>query len=88
MKAIIKDNRTEAQKLTHTIGIVGTDPFLSRWGLAKDRTSYAAWACTPENWHKVERVVKARGDMLRVRTVTLADYRPSPDVHLRIYVAS
>ena len=32
---IMQDDRTEAQRKTHTLAIGGTDRFMSGWGLAK-----------------------------------------------------
>ena len=46
---MMQDDRTLDQKLTHTIGIVGTDSFMSGWGKAQGGHSYAVWACEPDN---------------------------------------
>ncbi len=80
----IQDDRTEEQKRTHVIGIAGTDSFLSGWGRAAGGTSIAVWACTPDDDAKVERWVRRRGDMKRVRTVLLSCYRPHC-AHLHVY---
>ena len=84
---IIVDDRTEEQKKTHNVLIVGTDKFLSGWGQAEGGASYAAWACRPEDKYQVERWVRNRGDMLRVREVG-SNYRPNSRycVHFHIYV--
>ena len=81
---ILKDDRTEAQKQTHTVAVVGTDPFLSGWGDAKNGASYAVWACKPEDLLETEVWVRRRGDMNRVRTVTLKRWRPQA-AHTHIY---
>jgi len=81
-----QDDRTPEEMHTHTVLVVGTDSFLSGWGKAAGGLSYAAWACKPEDMHTVERWVRSRGDMRRVR-VTCDPYRPSRGcAHLHIYV--
>ncbi len=83
---IIKDDRTESQKDSHYMLVVGTDKFLSGWGRATGGMSYAAWACGYNELKRVRAWVASRGDMLRVRTVYARGY--SPDcAHLHIYVA-
>lgn len=83
---IIEDDRTVEQRQTLTIAWVGTDPYLSGWGLAEGGVSYAAWAHTPEQTIAVEREIRARGDMHRVRRVTLDSWRPRARGHCHIYV--
>ena len=85
---IIVDDRTPEQKKTHTAGIVGTDRFLSGWGFAEGGKSYVCWACKPEHAYKVERWVRRRSDMKRVREVSLNSYRPTGKGHLHIYVVN
>jgi len=85
---VIEDNRTEAQKLTHIYGVVGTDSFMSNWGGAAGGSSYAVWACE-NDWAQLEaleRKVSQRGDMKRVRIVYLPTYKPKA-AHTHIYVA-
>ena len=79
------DDRTEDQRRTHTVLIVGTDSFLSGWGEARNGVSYAAWACQPKDADRVERWVRSRSDMKRVR-VTGDPYYPKGTGHLQIYV--
>jgi hypothetical protein len=87
MSIIITDDRTEEEKSTYPFIVIGTDRFLSGWGLAKGGLSYAGWACQDKDLGRVERWVRNRSDMRRVRVVG-KDYRPSnPCVHLHIYVA-
>ena len=86
--ATIEDDRTANSRRTHTVLVVGTDSFMSGWGLAPGR-SYAAWACRPEDQYRVYRWVRSRSEMKRVRVVG-CDYRPrlgSGD-HLHIYVVN
>ena len=82
---IIEDERTPEQRKTHTLLVVGTDKFLSGWGLAEGGTSYAAWACTREHWDKVFNWVRRRGDQKRVRQVC-EPWRPRGKGHAHIYV--
>ena len=83
----INDERTPTELQTHPIVWLGTDSFMSGWGGAEGGASYAGWACRPEDAHVVERWVRARGDLLRVREVS-PGYRPSGDhcSHCHIYV--
>jgi len=81
----IRDDRTEEQKVTHPWLVIGTDPFLSGWGRAEGGTSYAAWACTPDDVETVKAWVRERGDMRRVRVV-FGDYTPKGTGDLHIYV--
>ena len=82
------DDRTEAQKKTHTVLVAATDSFMSGWGHAQGGMSYCAWACKPEHRPYVEEWVRARGDMKRVRIVG-GDWRPNRRAgdHTHIYVA-
>ena len=86
---IKKDDRSEAEKATHTLAVVGRDSFLSGWGMAKGGFSRAAWACGPDvNPDRVFNWVKARGDMKYVTFVDLRTYRPPRGTkHFHIYVA-
>lgn len=56
--------------------VVGTDSFLSGWGGAAGGASYAAWACTADDVDTVERWIRDRSDMRRVRVVRADGYRP------------
>ena len=83
-----QDDRTEEQKLTHTVAVVGTDRILSGWGKAEGMPSYAAWSFDGAITHG-ERVydwVSRRSDMQRVRMVSLDNYRPKRPSRLHIYV--
>ena len=83
---IFQDDRTEEQRKTHPVVILGTDSFMSGWGKASGGPSYAGWACSPDDMYQVERWIRNRGDMKRVRFVA-RDYRPpSGDGHCHIYV--
>ena len=84
--AIIADDRTAEQRLTHTVFVRGVDKFMSGWGAAQGGTSVAAWACRPEDLPVVEARVRSRGDLSRI-TVTRR-FRASPGcAHIHIYVA-
>lgn len=84
---ILKDDRTEAQKKTHTTIVMGTDSFMSGWGDARGGSSYAGWACKESEINACESWVQGRRDMKRVRIVS-GDYRPIPSKpgHCHIYV--
>ncbi len=83
---IFVDDRTEAQKKTHTLIWLMTDRFLSDWGHAQDGPSYAGWACHHDDEYAVERWVRSRGDAKRVRLVG-GNYRPPAGPgHCHIYV--
>lgn len=81
------DDRTEPQKETHPIIVAGTDSFMSFWGQAAGGLSYAGWACRHEDLVSVERWVRSRTDMKRVRVVG-SDWKPkgSRIKHVHIYV--
>jgi len=81
----IMDDRTDLEKRTHPVIVVGTDSFMSGWGEAKGGVSYAGWACTVGDHYAVDRWVRARSDMKRVRTVS-DPYRPRGAGHCHIYV--
>ena len=84
---IVKDDRTPEQKKTHTYLVAATDRVLSSWGLAAGGSSFAVWACeSAEERDLVAALVRARGDMQRVRYVS-PDYRPRGAAHVHIYVA-
>lgn len=83
---IFKDDRTEAQKLTHGVIVLMTDAFMSGWGESEGMKSYAGWACRPEDVNSVERWVRSRHNARRVRIVD-GSYRPKGNVHCHIYVA-
>lgn len=82
----IVDDRTEDQKRTHTLAVVGTDSFMSGWGEARSGLSYAAWAFKDGQYADALSRIEGRGDMKRVRVVTLDGYRATGAAHLHIYV--
>ena len=81
------DDRDSSEKKSHYYLWGGTDSFMSGWGLCEHGNSYAFWACRPKDHNKVERWVRQRGDIKRVRQVA-ADYKPSSSNcgHCHIYV--
>lgn len=81
-----RDDRDPRQTLTHRLAVVATDSFLSGWGEAAGGVSYAGWAFKDGDQAKVERWVRARGEMKRVRIVILTNYRPRGIGHCYIYV--
>lgn len=84
--ATIEDDRTDEQRESHTMMVLGTDKFMSGWGEARGGASYAAWACRPDDAHRVLCWVESRKDMKRVRMVG-PGYRPPRNCkHLHIYV--
>ena len=83
--AILEDDRTEEQKLTHRLAVVGTDSFMSGWGDAAAGASYAGWAFEDGDYGACLAWVDRRSDMHRVRVVTLDGYRPTAE-HTHIYV--
>lgn len=85
---IKQDDRTEAQRKTHRLAVVGRDSFLSGWGCARGGYSRAAWAFDPAeiNSDRVENWVRSRDDMQYVSLVDLRTYRPKNTAHFHIYV--
>ncbi len=79
-----EDDRTEGERLTHHVIWAGTDSFMSGWGHASGGKSYAGWACRPQDTMRVERWVRSRSDMQRVREVG-NDWRPRA-AHTHVYV--
>lgn len=92
MACIINDDRTQEQRQTHRLAVMGRDRCLSGWGQAEGGYSRAAWAVPNDgsvNIYRVERWVRSRGDMQYVNIVDLSTYRPRSDTaHLSIYVVS
>ena len=88
MSTIIQDDRDKTTYDTHSCLVLGTDSFMSGWGMARKGNSYAAWACKPEHYRDVLRWVENRSEMKRVRVVA-QDYKPGPScAHLHIYVVN
>lgn len=82
---VLVDDRTEAEKKTHRLAVVGTDTFMSGWGRAGGGASYAAWAVRDGDLAGCLSWVESREDMIRVRVVSLDGYRPKA-AHTHIYV--
>ena len=82
---IIQDDRTEEQQGILTMGVVGTDPWLSGFGKARGGNSYAVWACSPEDIHELYPLIKDKLNLKRVRIVDLRKYRPRGIGHCHIY---
>jgi hypothetical protein len=84
--AIIVDNRTEEERKTHRLAVIGTDSFMSGWGQADRGLSYAGWAFKDGDEAECLSAVDSRSDMNRVRVVTLDGYRATGAAHCHIYV--
>ena len=84
---VIRDDRSDAEKKTHTVLVTMTDSFMSGWGAATGGASVASWACRPEDADTVERWVRSRGEAKRVRIVSRARSRPGVK-HWHIYVVN
>lgn len=81
----ISDDRSSDAEKSLPLLVLMTDRFLSGWGEARSRPSYAAWACSSENLDCCLFWVRSRSDAKNVRIVS-RDYRPSHSAHLHIYV--
>ena len=81
------DDRTKEQKTTHQVIVAATDSALSGWGEAEGGVSYCGWACLPEDVPEMEKWVRARPEMKRVRIVG-SNWRPTGHGHCHIYVAT
>lgn len=81
----IQDDRTDAEKQTHTTLIAGTDSCMSGWGSAEGGKSIAVWACEEGELSRVLSWVDARSEMKRVRRV-YDPYKPKGNGHCHIYV--
>ena len=79
------DDRTEAERKTHALAVVGTDSFMSGWGRAEGGASYAGWAFKDSEQAACLSWVDGRSDMKRVRIVALDGYKPNA-AHTHIYV--
>lgn len=86
---ILKDDRTEEQKITHRWLVIATDSFMSGWGEARGGRSYAAWACTERNYHYWFSKISARPEMKRVRLLyEEKPYKPKIKGTCHIYIGS
>ena len=87
--ATVIDDRTDEQRQTHSVLIVGDDDFMTLWGrscgkVGQSGKSRAAWACKPEDADAVEQWMWSRKDLKRVRRAVRA-YAKKGD-HIHIYV--
>jgi hypothetical protein len=81
-----QDDRTPEQRKTHQLAWGGTDRFMSGWGRAEGGASFAFWSYQDGDGYRVERWVRHRGDIQRVRQIVLDGYRPKGIGHCHIYV--
>ena len=84
------DDRTDEQRRTHTVLVLGTDDVMTRWGrecgmVGRTGRSLAAWACKPEHVQTVTAWAKGRNDLKHVRTATECTF-PRKGDHIHIYV--
>ena len=87
MKTEIRtDDRTQDERLTHTILISCYDPIMSRWPTMAKFRSYAVWACRPEDADTVFKWVKNRSDMKRVKFHDNGIFFPKGRSHVHVYV--
>jgi hypothetical protein len=84
------DGRTPAERLTHRLGVVARDKFMSGWGGASGGASRCAWAAAPDvNITRLEDWVRRRPEMCYVNVVDLSTYRPPRGTaHFHIYLAN
>jgi len=85
---IFKDDRTTADRKTHTFLITATDRFMSGWGNAKGGKSKVAWACRPEHADALLAWVSSREEMKYVNVTLAANWRPRNCAHVHVYVAN
>lgn len=92
---IIQDDRDEKEIVTHTRGVIARDTFLSGWGKAKGKTSYAVWAYDPNvlRGAAILSNIKDRDEMRNVNIVELTTPKGKdtyshlpPRGHIHIYV--
>ena len=85
MPCDVTDNRTAAQRHTHTALVYGVDTFLSGWGLASDGASIAAWACRPADVPQVHAWVTSRSDIVEPQ-IEYDGHIPASCVQVTVYV--
>jgi hypothetical protein len=83
------DDRTDEQRETHYALCVATDSLMSRAGrgCGMCQRSIPAWACEPRDYIYVERWVRSRAEMKRVRRATHRIKGRKGD-HIHIYVVT
>ena len=82
--SIIHDDRTESERQSHRLAVVGTDRFPYHWHEANNG-SYAAWAFQDGEYAACLAWVISRRDMTRVRLVTLDGYKPNVNTRIMTY---
>ena len=65
-----KDDRSDAQRQTHSVFIGGVDTFLSGWGPPAENgvKSRAYWSCRPEHAEQVRAWVESREEFKGVKS--------------------
>jgi hypothetical protein len=85
------DRRTDEERASHPVLVVGTDPGMTDWGreaghVGKAGRSIAAWACRPGDVDTVMRWVKRRGDLKGARIARRPNVKAGD--HFSIYVVN
>lgn len=85
--SVVVDERTQKEKATLTIAVVGRQRVLSGWRRALRATHHrVAWACRPADVLAVAHWARAHhGDLSRLTLVDLSRYRPRGTRLLYIY---
>lgn len=89
-RCVVKDDRTGDEKLSHSVGVLATDPGMSGWGEARGGLSLCVWACHPDvNADTVLAWVGKRSDMENPQIIDLATWEaPEEAAHVRIYLCN
>lgn len=85
---IYKDDRTDAERETLTVLVGGRDSFMSGWGGptgAEDGSSYAYWACRPDDVFTVSEWVEARDEITLVPIDDVMSKEQSEHEHVHVY---
>lgn len=85
----IQDRRSDEEKVTHRWLAVAKDKSMSGWGLAKNGSSWVAWAfeTLDEAERKVSMLLRDRSEMSLVRVEDARTFRVTRGAaHFSIYV--
>lgn len=82
---IFQDDRTAAERATLTVLVGGRDSFMSGWGKADGGSSFAYWACEPDQVFAVSSWVEARGDITLVPIADLLEGDRHETEHCHVY---
>jgi len=87
-KTVLQDDRQDGEYPHHTELVIGRDTFLSGWGQAEGKISYAGWACRLEDLETVREWVESRSDMKDVKNVESLWTPSGSNWHFHIYVVT